>query len=141
KAIEFTRKICAGVSAAHQRGVLHRDLKPANIMIDARGQVRITDFGLAALAQDIALNDIRSGTPAYMSPEQKAGKEVTTRSDIYSLGLVLHEMFTGKARAVKEGATQSSPTDLVKDLDPAIERLILRCVEEDPKRRPASALN
>src|SRR5207248_5726485 len=57
------------------------------------------------------------------------------------LGLVLHEMFTGKARAVKEGATQSSPTDLVKDLDPAIERLILRCVEEDPKRRPASALN
>jgi serine/threonine protein kinase len=86
KAIEFARKICAGLAAAHERGVLHRDLKPANIMIGGRGQVRITDFGLAALAQEVALGDIRSGTPAYMSPEQKAGKEVTIRSDIYSLG-------------------------------------------------------
>jgi serine/threonine protein kinase len=116
--------------------VLHRDLKPANIMIDGRGQVRITDFGLAALAQEIALGDIRSGTPAYMSPEQKAGKEVTTRSDIYSLGLVLHEMFTGKRR----GDSQSSPTEIVKDLDPAVERVILRCLKEDPKLRPSSAL-
>jgi serine/threonine-protein kinase len=106
-------------------------------MIDGRGQVRITDFGLAALAAEIPLSDLRSGTPAYMSPEQKAGKEVTTRSDIYSLGLVLHEMFTGKSR--KE--TQSTPSELVKDLDPAVERVILRCLEEDPKRRPASALN
>jgi serine/threonine-protein kinase len=137
KAIEFTRKICAGLSAAHERGVLHRDLKPANIMIDGRGQVRITDFGLAGLAAEIPLSDLRSGTPAYMSPEQKAGKEVTTRSDIYSLGLVLHEMFTGKARK----DTQSSPSEIVKDLDPAIERLILRCLEEDPKRRPQTALN
>ncbi len=137
KAVEFTRKICAGLSAAHERGVLHRDLKPANIMIDGRGQVRITDFGLAALAVEIPLSDLRSGTPAYMSPEQKAGKDVTTRSDIYSLGLVLHEMFTGKARR----GTQSSPGEIVKDLDPAIERLILRCLEEDPRRRPQTALN
>jgi hypothetical protein len=137
KAIEFTRKICAGLSAAHERGVLHRDLKPSNIMIDGRGQVRITDFGLAGLAAEIPLSDLRSGTPAYMSPEQKAGKEVTTRSDLYSLGLVLYEMFTGKRRT----DTQTNPTDLVKDLDPAVERLILRCLEEDPKRRPSSALN
>ncbi len=137
KAIEFARKICAGLAAAHERGVLHRDLKPANVMIDGRGQVRITDFGLAALAQEVALGDIRSGTPAYMSPEQKAGKEVTTRSDLYSLGLTLHEMFTGKRRS----ETQSSPTEIVKDLDPAVERVILRCLEEDPKRRPSSALN
>jgi serine/threonine-protein kinase len=137
KAIEFTRKICAGLSAAHDRGVLHRDLKPANIMIDGRGQVRSTDFGLAGLAAEIPLSDLRSGTPAYMSPEQKAGKEVTTRSDIYSLGLVLHEMFTGKARK----DTQSTPSEIVKELDPAIERLILRCLEEDPKRRPNSTLN
>ncbi len=137
KAIEFTRKICAGLSAAHERGVLHRDLKPANIMIDGRGQVRITDFGLAGLAAEIPLSDLRSGTPAYMSPEQKAGKEVTPRSDIYSLGLVLHEMFTGKARK----DTQSNPTEIVKDLDPNVEGVILRCLEEDPKRRPSSALN
>jgi serine/threonine-protein kinase len=100
KAIEFARKICAGLAAAHERGVLHRDLKPANIMIDGRGQVRIADFGLAALAAEIPLSDLRSGTPAYMSPEQKAGKEVTTRSDLYSLGLVLHEMFTGNPRNI-----------------------------------------
>ena len=137
KAIEFARKICAGLAAAHERGVLHRDLKPANIMIDGRGQVRITDFGLAALAQEVALGDIRSGTPAYMSPEQKAGREVTTRSDIYSLGLTLYEMFTGKRRA----GTQTNPSEIVKDLDPAVERVILRCMEEDPKRRPSSALN
>ena len=136
KAIEFTRKICAGLSAAHERGVLHRDLKPANIMIDGRGQPRITDFGLAGLAAEIPLSDLRSGTPAYMAPEQKAGKDVTTRSDLYSLGLVLHEMFTGKARK----DTQSNPSDLVKELDPAIERVILRCLEEEPKRRPSSAL-
>src|SRR6516162_9569503 len=136
KAIEFTRKICAGLTAAHERGVLHRDLKPANIMIDGRGQVRITDFGLAGLAAEIPLSDLRSGTPAYMSPEQKAGKEVTTRSDIYSLGLVLHEMFTGKARK----DTQSAPSELVKDLDPVTERLILRCLDDDPKQRPSSAL-
>ena len=137
KGIEFARKICAGLAAAHERGVLHRDLKPSNIMIDGRGQVRITDFGLAALAAEIPLSDLRSGTPAYMSPEQKAGKEVTTRSDLYSLGLVLHEMFTGKRRT----STQTNPSDLVKDLDPAVERVILRCLEEEPKRRPSSALS
>ena len=87
--------------------------------------------------RELPLSDIRSGTPAYMSPEQKAGKEVTTRSDLYSLGLVLYEMFTGKRRT----DTQTIPTELVKDLDPAIERVILRCLEEDPKRRPSSALN
>src|SRR6266853_1302029 len=137
KAIEFTRKICAGLAAAHERGVLHRDMKPSNVMIDGRGQVRITDFGLSVLAHEVGMGDIRSGTPAYMSPEQKSGKEVTTRSDLYSLGLVLYEMFTGKHRT----GEQSSPTEHVKDLDPAIERLILRCLEEDPRRRPQSALN
>jgi serine/threonine-protein kinase len=137
KAMEFTRKICAGLAAAHERGVLHRDLKPANVMIDSRGQVRITDFGLAALAEEIPLSDLGSGTPAYMAPEQEAGKEVTTRSDIYSLGLVLHEMFTGHPRDLE---SHSHPTDLVQGLDPAIERVILRCLEEDPRRRPASAL-
>jgi hypothetical protein len=137
KALEFARRICAGLAAAHERGVLHRDQTPANIMIDGRGQVRITDFGLAALAGEVQGGDIRSGTPAYMSPEQKAGKDVTTRSDIFALGLVLHEMFTGK----HPGESQATPTTLVKDLDPTIERVILRCLEADPRSRPSSALN
>jgi serine/threonine-protein kinase len=137
KATEFARKICAGLSAAHERGVLHRDLKPANIMIDGRGNVRIADFGLASLADEIAPGDVRSGTPAYMSPEQKAGREVTVRSDIYSLGLVLYEMFTGKRRV----ESQSSASELIKELDPAVDEVIRRCLEEDPKLRPLSALN
>src|SRR5215475_4484690 len=92
KAIETARKICAGLGAAHEKGVLHRDLKPANVMIDGRGQVIIMDFGLAEQLQ----SDVRSGTPAYMAPEQLAGTEVTVRSDIYALGLLLYEIFNGR---------------------------------------------
>ena len=99
--------------------------------------MRITDFGLAALAGDVQGGEIRSGTPAYMSPEQRAGREVTTRSDIYALGLVLHEVFTGR----RPGESQATPTTLVKDLDPTIERVILRCLDADPRNRPSSALN
>src|SRR5579871_5573732 len=149
KAIEIARQLCAGLAAAHAKGVLHRDLKPANIMLDGRGQVVITDFGLAGLADDIRGAEIRSGTPAYMAPEQIAGKEVTTRSDVYALGLVLYEVFTGK-RAFTEPSkdllhmhadrTPSRPSSVVKDLDPIIEKVILRCLEAEPSSRPASAL-
>ena len=106
KALDIARQLCAGLAAAHTKGVLHRDLKPANIMLDGRGQVVITDFGLAGLADNIRGNEIRSGTPAYMAPEQLAGKEVSPRSDIYALGLVLYEVFTGKrAFAEKTGGS------------------------------------
>ncbi|MGC1226308.1 MAG: serine/threonine-protein kinase, partial [Candidatus Sulfotelmatobacter sp.] len=84
KALDIARQLCAGLAAAHTKGVLHRDLKPANIMLDGRGQVVVTDFGLAGVADQIQGAEIRSGTPAYMAPEQLAGKEVSTRSDIYS---------------------------------------------------------
>ena len=150
KALEIARKLCAGLAAAHEKGVLHRDLKPSNIMLDGRGHVLITDFGLAGLAEQMTGAEVRNGTPAYMAPEQLAGTEVTTRSDIYALGLVLYEVFTGK-RAFEAStlaelvrlhteATPVSPTTLVKDLDPAVERVILRCLDSDPRNRPASAL-
>jgi serine/threonine protein kinase len=149
-AIEMTRKLCAGLAAAHDKGVLHRDLKPANIMIDGRGQVLVTDFGLAGIASQIQGAEIRHGTPAYMAPEQLAGTEVTVRSDIYSLGLVLYEMFTGKrafeANSVAEMTRlrdAAGPPNLVshvRDLDPAVERVVLRCLDKDPRNRPASAL-
>src|SRR5437870_7893497 len=90
KALEVARQLCAGLAAAHERGVVHRDLKPANVMLDGRGRVRITDFGLAGLAAEIAGADVGSGTPAYMAPEQSTGREVTPRSDVYALGLVLY---------------------------------------------------
>ena len=150
KAVEMARKVCAGLAAAHDRGVLHRDLKPANIMLDRRGQVIIMDFGLAGLTDQVH-GDVRSGTPTYMAPEQLAGTEVTVKSDLYALGLVLYELFTGK-RAF-EAATMAelmnlqqrgAPvglTTLVKEVDSAVERVILRCLAPDPKQRPNSALS
>jgi protein kinase-like protein len=147
KGLEIARQICAGLAAAHERGVLHRDLKPANIMLDGSGRVRLMDFSLAAVGD---VQDIRAGTPAYMAPEQLAGQEVTQRSDIYALGLVLYEIFTGRrafdAKNLSELIEQHQsgalilPTMLVKSLDPAIEAAIVRCLERDPARRPASAI-
>lgn len=120
KALEISRRLCASLAAAHERGVLHRDLKPANVMLDGRGQVLLTDFGLAGIAGEIAGNEVRNGTPTYMAPEQLAGREVTVRSDLYSLGLVLHELFTGR-----KPEDSKTPTSFVRDLDPVIERVIL----------------
>jgi len=150
KAIETARQICAGLAAAHERGVVHRDLKPANIMLDGAGKARITDFGLAGIAANIQGAEVRAGTPAYMAPEQLAGKEVTAKSDIYSLGLVMYELLTGKRafdaaslpelmKARTEGKI-TNPSTLVRDLDPLVERVILRCLENDPAKRPATAL-
>jgi serine/threonine-protein kinase len=149
KAVETARKLCAGLGAAHEKGVLHRDLKPANVMIDGRGQVIIMDFGLAGLAEQLQ-GDVRSGTPAYMSPEQLAGTEVTVKSDIYALGLLLYELFTGKRAfeaaslmelmQMQERAAPASMTSVARDLDPAAERIILRCLQPDPRQRPTSAM-
>jgi len=150
KAVEMARKLCAGLAAAHDKGVLHRDLKPANVMIDGRGQLLITDFGLAGIASQIQGAEIRHGTPAYMAPEQLSGKEVSVRSDIYALGLVLYEMFTGKRAfeasslaemtRLREESAPPSLVSLVRDLDPAVERVVMRCLSTDPQVRPASAL-
>jgi serine/threonine-protein kinase len=150
KAVQIGRQLCAGLAAAHEQGILHRDLKPANVMIDGRGRAKITDFGLAGLAKGIEGEEARSGTPQYMSPEQHAGGEVTFRSDIYSLGLVLYEMFTGKRAfeaatpaeisRLREESTPTSPGSLVDGLDDSVERAILRCLERDPAQRPPSAL-
>jgi serine/threonine-protein kinase len=149
KAVEISRQLCAGLAAAHEAGVLHRDLKPANVMLDKRGKVRITDFGLAGLT-GTGDDQIRAGTPAYMAPEQLTGKAATALSDIYSLGLVLYEIFTGKRVfeastlaeliRLRESTTPASPGKLVEGLDPLIERVILRCLETEPHNRPSSAL-
>ncbi len=150
KAAELARQICAALAAAHKQGVIHRDLKPANVMVDEEGNARVTDFGLAALAEE-ARGDELSGTPAYMSPEQLAGKELSVRSDIYSLGLVLYELFTGRRafeaaslpellRLRRADTTPATPSSHVRDLDPLVERVILRCLEKEPDKRPASAL-
>ncbi|HZI93318.1 MAG TPA: serine/threonine-protein kinase [Patescibacteria group bacterium] len=150
RAIQIARQLCAGLAAAHQQGFLHRDLKPANVMIDGRGNARITDFGLAAVAQGIAPREVRVGTPAYMAPEQLSGQQVSVKSDIYSLGLVLYELLTGRPpfRAdtpdellrTQQEASPPSLASVIEGIDPAVERAVLRCLESDPRHRPASAL-
>jgi serine/threonine protein kinase len=92
------RQLCAGLAAAHDKGVLHRDLKLANVMIDGPGHVRITDFGLAVAAGEAIPEADVSGTPPHMAPEQFAGKGASVRSDIYALGLVVCEVFAGGTR-------------------------------------------
>jgi tetratricopeptide (TPR) repeat protein len=147
-ALRFARQLCAGLAAVHAQGILHRDLKPANVMIDGKGRPKIADFGLATLAEDKEDDDVRVGTPAYMAPEQLAGAQPTTRTDVYALGLLLFELFTGKPAFEGEAtsvarrrtdSTPSKPTRLVENLDPAIERVILRCLEREPADRFESA--
>jgi predicted Ser/Thr protein kinase len=150
KGIEIARKLCAGLAAAHAKGVLHRDFKPANIMIDSRGEVRIMDFGLAAIADQLDTSDAFSGTPAYMAPEQLAGTGATRQSDLYALGLVLYELFTGKPpfagkdlqelQRQRAETPKTTPSTLIPDLSPRLESAILRCLEPEPNLRPASAL-
>jgi hypothetical protein len=146
--VEIARQFCAGLAAAHDKAVLHRDLEPANIMIDGRGQVRITDFGLARLTGDDGSREI-VGTSAYMAPEQLLRGETSVHSDIYSLGLILSEVFTGKQvhdsnspdvlRKHHEESTATRPSQWGSDLDPAVDRVILRCLDSDPMKRPSSA--
>jgi hypothetical protein len=149
KALDIARDLSAGLAAAHDVGIVHRDLKPANVMIDGRGRARITDFGLAGVAQELQNEGAFAGTPAYMAPEQLSGGQVTPRSDLYALGLILYEVFTGKRlfggssleeiRSQHRIAKPPSISSMVREIDPAIERVILRCLDDDPAARPSSA--
>ena len=150
KAVEISRDISMGLAAIHKAGILHRDLKPANIIIDSNGEARITDFGIAGIEAEVQGNESKVGTPAYMSPEQIDGREVTQRSDIYSLGLLLYEIFTGKQAfegesvqelQIKQATTSPrNPSEIVSGLDPIVENVIKRCLQKDPNDRPESAL-
>jgi len=149
RAAEVAKRICLGLSAAHEKGVLHRDLKPGNIMIDSRGQVLITDFGIAAFASEL-LGTETDGTPVYMAPEQLLGKKASVQSDLYSLGLVMFEMFTGRrpfevtsARELAEARQAHpflAPSSLAPGVDPVIDRIVEQCLNPDSQARPTSAL-
>jgi serine/threonine protein kinase len=146
KATDLALQICSGLKEAHAQGIVHRDLKPENIMIDAQGNVKIMDFGIARSMEAVTrMTGSMVGTPAYMAPEQVAGKPVDYRTDVYSLGLILYEMFTGAAAFRADNAVavalkqmRESPTP-PHEIDPQIpapiERTILKCLEKEPSKR------
>ncbi|HXA56370.1 MAG TPA: protein kinase [Candidatus Acidoferrum sp.] len=146
KGIDITQQICSGLKEAHAQGIVHRDLKPENVMIDARGNVKIMDFGIARSMESLTrMTGAMVGTPAYMAPEQVSGKAVDYRTDIYSLGLILYEIFTGQqaftadnAVAVAMKQLQEAPTpphEVEPSIPVGIERAILRCLEKAPEKR------
>ena len=151
QAISIAKQVCEGLSEAHRIGVVHRDLKPQNIMIDKDGNVRIMDFGIARSlkAKGITGAGVMIGTPEYMSPEQVEGKDVDQRSDIYSLGVILYEMVTGRVPfegdtpftiGVKhKSETPKDPQELNTQLPSDLSRVILRCLEKNKEKRYQSA--
>src|SRR5271156_2594085 len=146
KAVNLALQICSGLKEAHAQGIVHRDLKPENIMIDAQGNVKIMDFGIARSMEAVTrLTGSMVGTPAYMAPEQVGGKPVDYRTDIYSLGLIMYEVFTGaqafqadNAVAVALKQMRESPVP-PHEIEPAVpvgvERAILKCLEKEPPKR------
>ena len=146
KASDVAGQLCAGLAAAHRHGVLHRDLKPANIMLDGRGRVRIMDFGIAMQSGDRV--DRIAGTAAYVAPEQLAGRASTEQSDLFSLGLVIYELVTGRRalRASTFAERAAIPVDpealpFPPGVDPRVIQTIRQCVAADPAERPRSALH
>jgi len=149
--VRIAKEVCEGLSEAHKLGVVHRDLKPSNIMIDKEGNARIMDFGIARsiAGKGITGAGVMIGTPEYMSPEQAELKEVDQRSDIYSLGVILYEMVTGRVPFEGEtplGIAMKHKSEMPKDpkeinaqVPEDLSRVILRCMEKDKGKRYQSA--
>jgi serine/threonine-protein kinase len=140
--------ICRGMSAAHQAGVVHRDLKPPNILINDAGLVKVVDFGLAAVSHSdsrLTRTGILLGTPTYMAPEQVRARTIDARTDIYSLGVIMYEVFTGKPPYVADDpmailfqhveGNPTPPRQIKPDILPGLEAIILKAMWVDPAKR------
>jgi len=164
KALDYALQIASGLAAAHERGIVHRDLKPENLFITKGGRVKILDFGLAKLIELRDGSEVRTdvptrkrntdpgtvvGTVGYMSPEQVRGQKVDHRSDIFSLGVILYEMLSGK-RAFRGDSTIETLNAILKEdppelsesnsqINPALERVVMHCLEKSPEQRFQSA--
>jgi serine/threonine protein kinase/Tfp pilus assembly protein PilF len=149
--IRIAKQVCEGLAEAHKLGVVHRDLKSSNIMIDKEGNVRIMDFGIARSLESKGITGagVMIGTPEYMSPEQVEGKEIDQRSDIYSLGVILYEMVTGRVPfdgdtpftigMKHKGEMPQNPKEFNTQMSDDLSRVILRCLEKDKEKRYQNA--
>jgi serine/threonine-protein kinase len=145
--LRIAKQICAGLAAAHEVGVIHRDIKPQNIIIESTGGLKIMDFGIARLKEERGMTAEGAvvGTPDYMSPEQARGQSLDFRSDIYSTGVVLYEIFSGSLpfegdsplAVVLKHIQQAPPSPQARNprIDPRISQIILKCMQKDPKER------
>jgi beta-lactam-binding protein with PASTA domain/predicted Ser/Thr protein kinase len=149
-AIEYTRQILSALRFAHRHGIVHRDIKPHNVLVDGDGRVKVTDFGIArAGTSQMTETGSIVGTAQYLSPEQARGGEVDQRSDLYSLGVVLYELLTGKTPF--EGDTPveiamkhlsnppKPPSELRRDIPAELDKVVLRALAKDPEDRYQSA--
>ncbi|MGE5814288.1 MAG: protein kinase domain-containing protein [Acidobacteriota bacterium] len=161
KAVDYAVQIARGLAAGHDRGIIHRDIKPDNLFVTHEGRVKILDFGLARMAEPGGPEDATAtllsggmavgrvvGTPAYMSPEQARGLRTDQRSDLFSLGVVLHEMLQGSPPFRRDTPADTvsailhdDPPDLActRQLGPALERIVRHCLEKDPEERVQNA--
>jgi serine/threonine-protein kinase len=143
EAVNIFMQACSALDAVHKAGIVHRDIKPDNILIAKGGLVKLTDFGLAkAESSRITAANVVMGTPAYMSPEQSLGAEVDARSDVYSMGLVLHEMLTGTTVFSggdvpdrQRNEMPPPPGTIVEGIPETLDRIVMKCVAKDPRRR------
>jgi serine/threonine-protein kinase len=151
--LQIAKQLCRGLTAVHEAGIIHRDIKPQNIMVLPNGVVKVMDFGIARTAgetESSALDGQTVGTPFYMSPEQAMGRELDARSDLYTVGVVLFELFTGQRPFPGRDAAEvmhkhvslepPRPSTLRPDLPEYLDKVVLACLAKRPERRPASAL-
>ena len=149
EALNISVQIASGLSAAHENRIIHRDIKPQNIIMSRDGKVKVTDFGIAKVADSTTVTTTAAGTVHYISPEQARGGYSDERSDIYSLGITMYEMVTG--RVPFEGETNvavalmhiqseiTPPRQLEPSIPVSFEKIILKCTQKKPERRYASA--
>ncbi len=151
KSISIAKQICEGLAEAHRLGIVHRDLKSSNVMIDKDGNARIMDFGIARSLESKGITGagVMIGTPEYMSPEQVEGKEIDQRSDIYSLGVILYEMVTGRVPfegdtpftigVKRKSEVPKSPKELNTQIPDDLSKVILKCLEKEKDKRYQNA--
>jgi len=151
-AMGIGRQICRGLQVAHEQGIIHRDIKPQNVLIDHRGEVKVMDFGIARMAEaeeGMTQAGLIVGTPHYMSPEQVKGKQLDSRSDVYSIGVLLDERLAGRKPCTSSSLTgvltahlTETPAPLIEvraDVGRQVNDIIMKCLVKDPRERYADA--